>query len=182
MFLGYEQARLSAACPQNQLTGGLNPISVVSRSAAWNFRPKALRRRCEAHQAALDLLARQNDRTMIMKKNLAVVDLPMRYGSVCSGIEAATVAWHPLDWQPVVLFAEIEKFLSGGAGASLPWRAQLGRHHQIQGMARCSYRCSRRRNTLSKVFPSRDFAKDWLTLAETSVSPSLQSLTGYRPQ
>ena len=25
----------------------------------------------------------------------------MRYASVCSGIEAATVAWHPLGWQPV---------------------------------------------------------------------------------
>ncbi len=33
----------------------------------------------------------------------------MRYLSVCSGIEAATVAWHPLDWQPVG-FSEIEKF------------------------------------------------------------------------
>lgn len=26
----------------------------------------------------------------------------MRYGSVCSGIEAATVAWHPLGWEPAV--------------------------------------------------------------------------------
>ena len=24
----------------------------------------------------------------------------MKYLSVCSGIEAATVAWHPLGWQP----------------------------------------------------------------------------------
>jgi DNA (cytosine-5)-methyltransferase 1 len=35
----------------------------------------------------------------------------MRYLSVCSGIEAATVAWHPLGWQPVG-FSEIEAFLS----------------------------------------------------------------------
>ena len=35
----------------------------------------------------------------------------MRYGSVCSGIEAATVAWHPLGWEPT-FFAEIEKFPS----------------------------------------------------------------------
>jgi len=35
----------------------------------------------------------------------------VRYLSVCSGIEAATVAWHPLGWQPVA-FAEIEKFPS----------------------------------------------------------------------
>jgi DNA (cytosine-5)-methyltransferase 1 len=33
----------------------------------------------------------------------------MRYGSVCSGIEAASVAWHPLGWQPH-FFSEIEKF------------------------------------------------------------------------
>ncbi len=35
----------------------------------------------------------------------------MRYLSVCSGIEAATVAWHPLGWQPVG-FSEIEAFPS----------------------------------------------------------------------
>jgi DNA (cytosine-5)-methyltransferase 1 len=35
----------------------------------------------------------------------------MRYGSVCSGIEAATVAWHPLGWKPE-FFAEIDKFPS----------------------------------------------------------------------
>ncbi len=31
----------------------------------------------------------------------------MRYGSVCSGIEAATVAWHSLGWKPA-WFSEIE--------------------------------------------------------------------------
>lgn len=31
----------------------------------------------------------------------------MRYGSICSGIEAATVAWHPLGWKPA-FFSEIE--------------------------------------------------------------------------
>lgn len=33
----------------------------------------------------------------------------MRYLSVCSGIEAATVAWHPLGWEAAA-FSEIEKF------------------------------------------------------------------------
>jgi len=33
----------------------------------------------------------------------------MRYLSVCSGIEAATQAWHPMGWQPVA-FSEIEPF------------------------------------------------------------------------
>ena len=35
----------------------------------------------------------------------------MRYLSVCSGIEAATVAWHDLGWTPVA-FSEIEPFPS----------------------------------------------------------------------
>ena len=35
----------------------------------------------------------------------------MKYGSVCSGVEAATAAWHPLDWEPQ-WFSEIEKFPS----------------------------------------------------------------------
>ena len=33
----------------------------------------------------------------------------MKYGSVCSGIEAATAAWHSLGWQPA-FFSEIEPF------------------------------------------------------------------------
>jgi DNA (cytosine-5)-methyltransferase 1 len=35
----------------------------------------------------------------------------IKYLSVCSGVEAATVAWHDLGWQPVA-FSEIEKFPS----------------------------------------------------------------------
>jgi len=35
--------------------------------------------------------------------------MPIRYGSVCSGVEAATLAWQPLGWQPV-FFSEIEPF------------------------------------------------------------------------
>lgn len=33
----------------------------------------------------------------------------MKYGSVCSGIEAATVAWHDLGWEPQ-WFSEVEPF------------------------------------------------------------------------
>jgi len=33
----------------------------------------------------------------------------MRYLSVCSGIEAASAAWHPLNWEPLA-FSEIEPF------------------------------------------------------------------------
>lgn len=37
--------------------------------------------------------------------------MTLRYLSVCSGIEAATQAWHPLGWKPVA-FSEIEPFPS----------------------------------------------------------------------
>ena len=37
--------------------------------------------------------------------------MTFRYLSVCSGIEAATQAWHPLGWKPVA-FSEIEPFPS----------------------------------------------------------------------
>jgi DNA (cytosine-5)-methyltransferase 1 len=33
----------------------------------------------------------------------------LTYGSVCSGVEAATVAWHQLGWKPE-WFSEIETF------------------------------------------------------------------------
>ncbi len=47
----------------------------------------------------------------------------MIYGSVCSGIEAATQAWHPLGWSPA-FFSEIERFpsqvLAHRYGANMP--------------------------------------------------------------
>ncbi|WP_173087663.1 DNA cytosine methyltransferase [Devosia sp. 1635] len=50
----------------------------------------------------------------------------MRYGSVCSGIEAATMAWHPLGWVPA-FFSEIENFpsavLAHHYGSNLPGEA-----------------------------------------------------------
>ncbi|ENV34527.1 DNA cytosine methyltransferase [Acinetobacter gerneri] len=49
----------------------------------------------------------------------------MKYGSVCSGIEAATVAWHGLGWQPE-WFAEIEKFPSQVLAHHYPETPNLG--------------------------------------------------------
>jgi len=42
----------------------------------------------------------------------------MKYLSVCSGIEAATVAWHHMGWEPVG-FSEIEAFPSAEKPFSL---------------------------------------------------------------
>lgn len=56
----------------------------------------------------------------------------MRYLSVCSGIEAATVAWAPLGWKAVA-FAEIEKFPSAVLEYHYPEVPNLGditRYHE----------------------------------------------------
>ncbi|EKS6156480.1 Dam family site-specific DNA-(adenine-N6)-methyltransferase [Salmonella enterica] len=49
----------------------------------------------------------------------------MRYGSVCGGIEAASVAWEPLGWQPA-WFAEIEAFPSAVLATHWPDVTNLG--------------------------------------------------------
>lgn len=50
---------------------------------------------------------------------------PITYGSVCSGIEAASVAWHPLGWRAVWL-AEIEAFPSAVLAHHYPDVPNLG--------------------------------------------------------
>jgi DNA (cytosine-5)-methyltransferase 1 len=49
----------------------------------------------------------------------------MKYLSVCSGIEAATVAWHQLGWKPVG-FAEIEPFPAAVLAHNYPAVKNLG--------------------------------------------------------
>jgi len=49
----------------------------------------------------------------------------MKYISICSGIEAATVAWHGLGWTPLA-FSEIEAFPSAVLAARWPQVPNLG--------------------------------------------------------
>ena len=49
----------------------------------------------------------------------------MKYLSVCSGIEAASVAWHGLGWEPVA-FSEIDPFASAVLSARFPHVPNLG--------------------------------------------------------
>lgn len=49
----------------------------------------------------------------------------MKFGSVCSGIEAASVAWHPLDWKAAWL-SEIEPFPSAVLSHHYPDVPNLG--------------------------------------------------------
>ncbi|WP_312383964.1 Dam family site-specific DNA-(adenine-N6)-methyltransferase [Atlantibacter subterraneus] len=59
----------------------------------------------------------------------------MKYGSVCSGIEAASVAWEPLGWQPA-WFAEIEKFPSAVLASHWPHVKNLGDMTKIAAAVR----------------------------------------------
>ncbi|HHA2020864.1 TPA: Dam family site-specific DNA-(adenine-N6)-methyltransferase [Enterobacter kobei] len=59
----------------------------------------------------------------------------MRYGSVCSGIEAASVAWESLGWQPA-WFAEIEAFPSAVLAHHWPHVANLGDMTKIAAAVR----------------------------------------------
>jgi len=54
------------------------------------------------------------------------------YGSVCSGIESATVAWEPLGWRPA-FFAEIEHFPSAVLAHRHPHVPNLGDMTAIDG-------------------------------------------------
>ncbi|HFO0272945.1 TPA: DNA (cytosine-5-)-methyltransferase [Enterobacter asburiae] len=60
---------------------------------------------------------------------------PVSYGSVCSGIEAASVAWHCLGWQPA-WFAEIDKFPSAVLAYRWPDVSNLGDMTQIAAAIR----------------------------------------------
>jgi DNA (cytosine-5)-methyltransferase 1 len=57
--------------------------------------------------------------------------IALRYLSVCSGIEAATVAWKPLGWQAAA-FAEIDKFPSAVLAHHYPETRNLGDFTKIQ--------------------------------------------------
>ena len=54
----------------------------------------------------------------------------MQYGSACSGIEAASVAWHPLGWR-AAWFAEVEKFPAAVLAHHYPNKKNLGDMTQI---------------------------------------------------
>ena len=59
----------------------------------------------------------------------------MKYLSVCSGIEAATVAWHQLGWEPWA-FSEIEKFRCIGMFRLFGWNIGKVRNGQSLTMQR----------------------------------------------
>lgn len=59
----------------------------------------------------------------------------MMFGSVCSGIEAASVAWDPIGWS-AAWFAEIEPFPAAVLAHHWPWVENLGDMTKIADMVR----------------------------------------------
>ena len=55
---------------------------------------------------------------------------PLRYGSVCSGIEAASVAWEPLGWEPA-WFCEVDPFPSAVLAHHYPQVPNYGDFTQL---------------------------------------------------
>ena len=56
----------------------------------------------------------------------------MRYASVCSGVEAASLAWEPLGWTPV-FFSELEPFPCAVLAHRWPDVPNLGDMTKIDG-------------------------------------------------
>ena len=67
------------------------------------------------------------------KKRTIPTPAPLRYGSVCSGIEAVSLAWQPLGFTPA-WFAEIDPFPCAVLSHHYPDVPNLGDMTQI---ARC---------------------------------------------
>lgn len=62
----------------------------------------------------------------------------LRFGSICSGIEAASLAWEPLGWK-AAWFAEIEKFPSAVLAHRWPDVPNLGDMCQLPAMIRAGF-------------------------------------------
>jgi hypothetical protein len=84
----------------------------------------------------------------------------MKFGSVCSGIEAASVAWSPLGWQAAWL-SEIEPFPSAVLAHHYPDVPNLG------DMTRCQSACclARLRHQTCFVAARRAKRSAWLGCA-----------------
>ncbi len=60
-----------------------------------------------------------------IEQSVVKLETPLSFGSVCSGIEAASVAWEPLGWR-ASWFAEIEPFPSAVLAYHWPQVTNLG--------------------------------------------------------
>ena len=103
----------------------------------------------------------------------------MKYLSVCSGIEAATVAWHPLGWEPVA-FSEIEPFPSAVLAHHYPSVPNVGdmTKHKEWNLEPIDLLVG---GTPANPSALQALEKDWMIRVATSCSPILPLLTNAAP-
>jgi len=70
-----------------------------------------------------------------MKRDSFITTMPITFGSVCSGLEAASVAWAPLGWRAVWL-AEIEPFPCAVLAHHYPDVPNLGDMTKVAALVR----------------------------------------------
>ena len=92
----------------------------------------------------------------------------MIYGSICSGIEAATVAWQGLGWRPA-WFAEIDPFASAVLAHRYPEVRNLGDFTEIQAGRRSEHPVDFSWEELpARPLASPDDGLEWMTRVATS--------------
>jgi len=69
---------------------------------------------------------------------MAFQGVEVKYLSVCSGIEAATVAWHPLGWEAVA-FSEIDAFPNAVLAHHYPSVPNLGDMEKFNDWPRSNF-------------------------------------------
>jgi hypothetical protein len=92
----------------------------------------------------------------------------VRYLSVCSGIEAATVAWHPLGWQAAA-YSEIEKFPRAVLRTITPTFRCMATSRRSEATSMDLF-TSLSGEPPARTSQSRDFARE--LLASEATSPS----------
>ena len=117
-MLFYEDKTFTVATGTDQYIATMIPIIsptiTTCKGSRGGCSDEALQEITAVHLAREELSNPANNiQTKPMNNELAQqpapAGKPIRYLSVCSGMEAASVAWHPLGWKPVG-FSEIEPF------------------------------------------------------------------------
>lgn len=97
----------------------------------------------------------------------------MNYGSVCSGIEAATIAWRHLNWQPQ-WFSEIEPFCCQLLSHHYPTVPNLGDLNEINPQPPTSTSSSAAPPANPSALPASE--KEWMTNVVNSPTSTPNSL------
>lgn len=98
----------------------------------------------------------------------------MRFGSVCSGIEAASLAWHPLGWR-AAWTAEIEPFPCAVLAHHYPDVPNLGDMTALPGRIASAENIAPSmgaKNPTAVAFSSKDYGAD----ATTELAPTLRAM------